>query len=160
VSQPLDSVDKKILTLLQHDAELSSSELAERVGISQSPCWRRVQRLRSEGYIKSMGAVVDWRKLGFSLQIFVQAKMARHSDEARAEFFRQIETIPEIIECYTVLGEMDVMMKVIAPDVAWFQEFIFCVLMKLPGVDNLKSVVTLAEAKKSRALPVSVRKIR
>src|SRR5579871_342374 len=138
----LDAIDLKILTLLQQNASLSTAELAERVGVSQSPCWRRIQRLRDEGYIKATVAIVDRQKVGFQLQIFAQAKMLRLTEEDRADFFRQINSIPEIVECYTVFGEMDVMMKIIAPDVLWYQEFIFSVLMKLPGVQDVRSIVT------------------
>jgi Lrp/AsnC family transcriptional regulator len=156
----LDSIDVKILALLQQDASLSTAEVAERVGVSQSPCWRRIQRLRDEGYIKATVAIVDRQKLGFQIQIFAQAKMLRLTEEARAEFFRQIENVPEIVECYTVFGEMDVMMKVIAPDVLWYQEFIFSVLMKLPGVQDVRSIVTLLEAKSTTAIPLKPRKLR
>jgi Lrp/AsnC family transcriptional regulator len=156
----LDTIDVKILALLQQDASLSTAELAERVGVSQSPCWRRIQRLRDEGYIKATVAIVDRQKLGFQIQIFAQAKMLRLTEEARAEFFRQIDNIPEIVECYTIFGEMDVMMKVIAPDVLWYQEFIFTVLMKLPGVQDVRSIVTLLEAKSTTAIPLKPRKLR
>ena len=156
----LDTIDMKILGLLQQDASLSTAELAERVGVSQSPCWRRIQRLREEGYIKATVAIVDRQKLGFQIQIFAQAKMARLTEESRAEFFRQVEGIPEILECYTVFGEMDVMMKVIAPDVLWYQEFIFSVLMKLPGVQDIRSIVTLLQAKGTTAIPLKPRKLR
>ncbi len=156
----LDAVDLKILTLLQQDASISTAELAERVGVSQSPCWRRIQRLREEGYIKATVAVVDRQKLGFMMAIFAQVKMTRLSDEARAELVRQIGSIPEILECYTVFGEMDVMMKVIAPDVVWYQEFVFSVIMKLPGVQDVRSIVTLWETKSTTAIPLKTRKFR
>ena len=160
MAQELDTIDVKILALLQQDASLSTAEVAERVGVSQSPCWRRIQRLRDEGYIKATVAIVDRRKLGFQIQIFAQAKMLRLTDADRAEFFRQIESIPEIMECYTVFGEMDVLMKVVAPDVLWYQEFIFSVLMKLPGVQDVRSIVTLLEAKSTTAIPLKPRKLR
>jgi Lrp/AsnC family transcriptional regulator len=156
----LDTIDLKILTLLQQDASLSTADLAERVGVSQSPCWRRIQRLREEGYIKSTVAIVDRQKLGFMMQIFAQIKMSRLTDESRAELVRQINAIPEILECYTVFGEMDVMMKIVAPDVIWYQEFVFSVIMKLPGVQDVRSIVTLLETKSTTAIPLKARKFR
>ena len=156
----LDAIDLKILTLLQQDASLSTADLAERVGVSQSPCWRRIQRLREEGYIKSTVAIVDRQKLGFMMQIFAQIKMSRLTDELRAELVRQINAIPEILECYTVFGEMDVMMKVVAPDVIWYQEFVFSVIMKLPGVQDVRSIVTLLETKSTTSIPLKARKFR
>lgn len=162
ISMPaeLDAIDLKILTLLQQDASLSTADLAERVGVSQSPCWRRIQRLREAGYIKSTVVVLDRQKLGYMMQIFAQVKMSRLTDEARAELVRQINGIPEILECYTVFGEMDVMMKVIAPDVVWYQEFVFSVIMKLPGVQDVRSIVTLLETKSTTAIPLKARKFR
>jgi Lrp/AsnC family transcriptional regulator len=162
ISMPpeLDAIDLKILTLLQQDASLSTADLAERVGVSQSPCWRRIQRLREAGYIKSTVVIVDRQKLGYMMQIFAQVKMSRLTDEARAELVRQINGIPEILECYTVFGEMDVMMKVIAPDVVWYQEFVFSVIMKLPGVQDVRSIVTLLETKSTTAIPLKARKLR
>ena len=154
----LDAIDLKILTLLQHDASLSTAELAERAGISQSPCWRRIQRLRENGYIKATVAIVDRQKLGFMMQIFAQVKMARLTDEARADLVRQVNSVPEILECYTVFGEMDVMMKVLAPDVVWYQEFVFSVIMKLPGVQEVRSIVTLLETKSTTQIPLKDRK--
>jgi Lrp/AsnC family transcriptional regulator len=162
ISMPtdLDAVDLKILTLLQQDASRSTADLAERVGVSQSPCWRRIQRLREEGYIKATVAIVDRQKLGYMMQIFAQVKMSRLTDEARAELVRQINNTPEIVECYTVFGEMDVMMKIVAPDVIWYQEFVFSVIMKLPGVQDVRSIVTLLETKNTTAIPLKPRKFR
>ena len=156
----LDAIDLKILALLQQDASLSTADLAERVGVSQSPCWRRIQRLREEGYIKATVAIVDRQKLGFTMQIFAQVKMARLTEAERAEFVRQLHAIPEILESYTVFGELDLMLKVIAPDVIWYQEFVFSVLMKLPGVQEVRSIVTLLETKGTTAVPLKVRKFK
>ncbi|MDE1150646.1 MAG: Lrp/AsnC family transcriptional regulator [Azospirillaceae bacterium] len=154
----LDAIDMKILTLMQKDASLTTAELAEKVGISQSPCWRRIQRLHDEGYIKGQVVIVDREKLGFPMQIFAQVKIARLSDEERETFFRGIQNIPEILECYTVFGEMDALLKIVAPDVKWYQEFIFNSLMKLPGVQDIRSIVTLSEAKNTTAVPLKPRK--
>jgi Lrp/AsnC family transcriptional regulator len=156
----LDTIDLKILNLMQQDASLSTAELAERVGLSQSPCWRRIQRMREEGYIKSQVVIVDRLKLGYHMQMFAQVKMTRLSESERADFVRQIQNIPEILECYTVFGEMDVMLKIIAPDVMWYQEFIFSTLLKLPGVVDVRSIVTLVEMKATTAVPLKPRKFR
>lgn len=155
----LDAIDLKILNLMQQDASLSTAELAERVGLSQSPCWRRIQRMREEGYIKAQVAIVDRLKLGYHMQTFAQIKMARLNDSERADFTRAVQNIPEILECYTVIGEMDVMLKIIAPDVTWYQEFIFSTLLKLPGVLDVRSIVTLVENKHTTAVPLKPRKL-
>ncbi|MET0339210.1 MAG: Lrp/AsnC family transcriptional regulator [Caulobacter sp.] len=160
MSSKLDAIDIKILTLMQRDASISTADLAERVGLSQSPCWRRIQRLREEGYITSVVAIVDPRKLGFTMQIFAQVKMTTLTEKERADFYRQVDNIPEILECWTVFGEMDAMMKILAPDVVWYQDFVFAVLLKLPGVIDVRSIVTLAESKSTTAVPLQARQFR
>jgi Lrp/AsnC family transcriptional regulator len=156
----LDAIDVKILELMQQDASLSTAELAEKVGLSQSPCWRRIQRLREEGYIKAIVAVVDHQKLGFKLQIFAQVKMTGQTEEERNGFYEAIRSVPEILECWTVFGEMDAMLKILAPDVQWYQDFIFQVLLKLPGVVDIRSIVTLSESKSTTAVPLRTREFR
>ncbi|HWE46136.1 MAG TPA: Lrp/AsnC family transcriptional regulator [Caulobacteraceae bacterium] len=160
MSATLDAIDTKILALMQQDASLSTAELADRVGLSQSPCWRRIQRLKEDGYIKAQVAVLDREKLGFSMKIFAQVKMARLTDDERTEFVRVIQSIPEIIECYTVFGELDTLLTVLAPDVRWYQDFIFSVLLKVPGVQDIRSIVTMSEAKCTTAVPLKARQFR
>jgi Lrp/AsnC family transcriptional regulator len=156
----LDAIDIKILDLMQRDASLSTAELAERVGLSQSPCWRRIQRLREEGYIKAVVAIVDHQLLGFKMQIFAQVKMTTLTEDERAAFYKAINNIPEILECWTVFGEMDAMLKILAPDVSWYQDFIFSVLLKLPGVVDVRSIVTLSATKSTTAVPLKARTFR
>ncbi|MGN7998983.1 Lrp/AsnC family transcriptional regulator [Sphingomonas sp. 22176] len=150
----LDRMDIKILERLQIDASESSNEIAERVGLSQSPCWRRIQRLREEGYIKAQVAILDREKFGESMYIFAQLKIGRLSDDARDRFQRAIDDIPEITEAYTLFGEMDVMLKVLAPSMAWYQNFTFRTLLRLPGVEDIRSVATLSEIKCTHRLPL------
>ncbi|MDO8900065.1 MAG: Lrp/AsnC family transcriptional regulator [Phenylobacterium sp.] len=156
----LDAIDIKILDLMQKDASLSTAEMAERVGLSQSPCWRRIQRLKDEGYIKGTVAILDREMLGFKMQVFAQVKMNTLTDQEREGFFKAIHEIPEILECYAVFGEMDCMMKVLAPDVNWYQDFIFSTILKLPGVVDVRSIVTLSESKATTAVPLRHRQFR
>jgi Lrp/AsnC family transcriptional regulator len=160
VPQELDNIDIKILDLLQRDASLSTADLAERVGLSQSPCWRRIQRMRDEGIIQSQVAILDRQKLGFHMQIFALVKMTTLTEEKRAEFVKAVANTPEILECYTVFGEMDVMLKILAPDVNWYQEFIFSTILKLPGVVDVRSTVTLQQTKSTTAIPLQLRRMR
>lgn len=154
MAAPLDRLDYKILDRLQIDASESSSEIAERVGLSQSPCWRRMQRLKDEGYVKAEVAVLDRDKLGESMYIFAQLKIGRLSDEERDRFTRAVEGIPEITEAYTIFGEMDVMLKVLAPNMDWYQNFTFRTLLRLPGVQDVRSTATLSEIKCTHRLPL------
>ena len=154
MSSSLDAIDVRILEQLQRDCSMSTSELAERVGLSQSPCWRRIQRMKDEGYIKAQVAILDAEKLGFQLHVFAQLKIKHLSEDERDKFMTAIEATPEIVECYSILGERDCMIKVIAPDIRWYQEFIFSKLLKLPGVEDINSTVALSEMKRSTFLPV------
>lgn len=150
----LSAADIRILEQIQKDASLSTSELAEKVGLSQSPCWRRLQRLKDEGYIKGQVAILDRTRFGPTLLIFATLKMSTLTDEKRAEFVRRVENTPEILECHTLFGEMDVLLKVLAPSLDWYQKFVFTVLLKLPGVANIQSTATLSELKNNAALPL------
>ena len=136
------------------DASESSSEIAEHVGLSQSPCWRRMQRLREEGFIKGQVAILDREKFGDSIYIFAQLKMARMSAEVYTRFSKTLESIPEITEAYTLFGEMDVMIKVLAPSISWYQEFTLATLLELPGVEDVRSTATLLELKNTHQLPL------
>jgi len=146
--------DLRILEQMQSDCSISTTELAERVGLSQSPCWRRLQRLKDEGYIKKQVAILDRNRFGSSLYIFAYLKMATLTEKQRAEFVRSIQMIPEILECHTVFGEMDIVMKVLAKSLEWYQRFIFETILKLPGVQDIQSTVTLVELKSTTEIPL------
>lgn len=154
MAESLSSLDLRILDQVQRDSSLSTSELADKVGISQSPCWRRLQRLRDEGYIRGQVALVDRDKFGPSLFIFASLKIGTLTDAQRADFIRKLEITPEILECYSIFGERDLLIKVIAPTMDWYQNFIFKTLMKMPGVVDVQSTVTMHEMKYVTALPV------
>ncbi|TCM15414.1 Lrp/AsnC family transcriptional regulator [Novosphingobium sp. PhB165] len=150
----LDRLDLKILDRLQIDATESSNEIAERVGLSQSPCWRRIQRLKEDGYVRETVAILDREKFGESMFIFAQLKMSRLSDTERERFISAVNATPEILEAYTLFGEMDVMLKVLAPNIAWYQNFTFRTLLRLPGVEDVRSTATLSELKWTHRLPL------
>lgn len=154
MTETLSTIDIKILDQIQRDASLSTSELADRVGLSQSPCWRRLQRLKDEGYVQREVAILDREKFGLGFIIFAHLKMATLSDENRAAFLRRVESTPEIMECHTIFGEMDILLKVVAPSLPWYQNFVFNTILKLPGVLDIQSTVTLAELKYETAIPV------
>jgi Lrp/AsnC family transcriptional regulator len=154
MSDELSKVDLRILEQLQRDCSLSSGELAERVGLSQSPCWRRLQRLKEDGYIRRQVALIDPAKFGPVIYIFAFLRMATLTEAQREDFIRKVELTPEILECHAIFGEMDIMIKVIAPSMDWYQNFMFKTLLKLPGVQNVQSTVTLTELKSTTAIPL------
>lgn len=154
MTDDLATIDLRILEYVQRDSSLSTSELADKVGISQSPCWRRLQRLKDEGYIKGQVALLDHSRFGNALFIFATLRVASLTDEKRAEFARKLELIPEILECYSIFGERDLLIKVISRTMDWYQNFVFNVLMKLPGVIDVQSTVAMSEMKYTTAIPV------
>lgn len=154
----LDKIDLNILKLMQEDGSLSTAEIAERVGVSQSPCWRRIQRLKNDGYIKSVVAILDRHKLGLNMQIYAQIKMGALTDAQRQKFLNAVLEMPEVQECYSLFGEMDVMLKVLAPDVDWYQEFVFNTIMKQPGIKEVNSLMTLSEIKYTTAVPLTAKR--
>ena len=154
MTEEFSRFDRKILEQMQKDCSISTTDLAERVGLSQSPCWRRLQRLKDDGYIKKQVAILDRGKFGSSLYILAYLKMATLTEKQRAEFLRSIQVIPEILECHTVFGEMDIVMKIIAQSLEWYQKFIFETILKLPGVQDIQSTVTLVELKSTTEIPL------
>jgi len=154
MTEDFSRFDLRILEEMQKDCSVNTTDLADKVGLSQSPCWRRLQRLKDEGYIKKQVAILDRTKFGSSLYIFAYLKMATLTDKQRAEFMRNIQVVPEILECHTVFGEMDIVMKVLAQSLEWYQKFIFDTILKLPGVQDIQSTVTLMELKSTTEIPL------
>jgi Lrp/AsnC family transcriptional regulator len=154
MSEEFSSVDLRILQQVQRDSSLSTADLADRVGVSQSPCWRRLQKLRDEGYIKGEVALLDRSMFGPYFFIFATLRVTTLGDEQRAEFIRKIDLVPEIMECYSIFGDRDLMIKVIAPSMEWYQNFVFKTLMKLPGVIDVNSTIAMNEFKYTTEIPV------
>lgn len=150
----LDAFDRKILALMQEDASRSSAEIAELVGMSQSPCWRRIQRLKDEGYITRQVAIIDRRKIGLNAQVFAMVKLSMHGRQNLEEFADAIRTYPEVLECHVLMGSFDFLIRVVAADIDAYQSFFFEKLSRLPGVQEVNSVISLSEVKSTTALPL------
>ena len=151
---PIDSWDRHILAVLQEDSALSMAELAERVGLSQSPCWRRVQRLRAEGIIRAEVALVDRGKVGLKTQIFAQVKLSAQGRQHLDEFSEAIRRFPEVLECWVLMGPVDFLLRIVAPDVESYERFFFERLSRVPGIQEITSTVALSEIKATTVLPV------
>lgn len=154
LSDMLDAFDKKLLAAVQEDSSRSSAELAEIVGLSASPCWRRLQRLKDEGYIKGQVAQLDRKKLGLSTMVFAQVKLNAHGRAHFDEFATAVRAFPEVLECYVLMGPVDFLLKIVADNVEAYERFFFDKLSKLKGVQEINSVVALSEVKVTTALPV------
>jgi Lrp/AsnC family transcriptional regulator len=151
----LDPFEKKILRELQRDASLTTAELAERVGLSATPCWRRINRLEQEGYIRARVALVDRRKVGLNAHIFAQVKLNAHGRANLDEFGAAIQGFPEVLDCFVLMGSTDFMLRIVAKDIDAYEKFFFDKLSKLPGVQEINSTVALSEIKSTSALPIA-----
>ncbi|MES2042799.1 MAG: Lrp/AsnC family transcriptional regulator [Pseudomonadota bacterium] len=150
----LDAYERKILRVLQDDASLSTAAVAEAVGLSASPCWRRIDRLEREGFIKRRVAIVERRKVGLNAQIFAQVKLNAHGRANLDEFAAAIRTFPEVLECHVLMGSVDFMLRVVAADIEAYERFFFEKLSRLAGVQEINSTVALSEIKSTTALPL------
>jgi Lrp/AsnC family transcriptional regulator len=152
----LDSIDRRILAVLQEDASLSAADVAARVGLSQSPCWRRIDRLEREGVIQRRVALLDRRVLGLDVLVFVQIKFAHGTRQSLAEFEAAIRALPEVLDCYMLMGDWDFLLKVVTRDVAAYESFLRNKLSLLPAVLEVHSNIALTPVKNSTALPLDL----
>lgn len=150
----LDAYEKKILRLLQEDAALSNADIAERIGLSASPCWRRIDRLEREGFIKRRVALLDRQKVGLNAQIFAQVKLNAHGRANLDEFAASIREIPEVLECYVLMGSVDFLLRIVTSDIEAYEKLFFNRLSQLPGVQEVNSTVALSEIKSTTSLPI------
>jgi Lrp/AsnC family transcriptional regulator len=150
----LDNTDKTILTLLQEDGSLSVAELADRLGMTPPPCWRRVRRLKEAGVLKRQVWIVDPPSIGVNLIIYATIRLAAHDAMATQQFRDQIGTWPEVQECYILLGAMDVLVKISVSDIKYYEDFFFKKLSQLPGVREVNSSVVVSDIKNTTAFPL------
>ena len=150
----LDRFELQILNLLQEDCSLSNADIAERVGLSPSPCWRRIERMERDGIIARRVAIVDRKKVGLNAQVFAQIKLNAHGRANLDEFTAAIRGFPEVLECYVLMGTVDFMLRIIAQDIEAYERFFFDKLSHLPGVQEINSTVALSEIKATTALPL------
>ena len=151
----LDPIDRRILVELQESADMSMQELGERVGLSHTPCWRRVRRLERDGIIKRRVALLDAKQLGLAVDVFVNVNLRRHQENALNRFEEAVQDVPEIVECYTVSGETDFLLRVVVSDVGAYERLLKATLVHLPEVGNLTSTFALRQVKYTTALPLS-----
>lgn len=150
----LDAADRRILRALQRDGRLPIVALAEQVGLSATPCQRRVRRLEEEGVIQGYGARLDPARLGLPLQAFVQVALVSHAEDVVERFHAALAQRPEVLAAYTMSGDMDYLLHVLAPDMDAFGEFATRALLRLPGVKETRSSFVLATLKPPREVPV------
>jgi Lrp/AsnC family transcriptional regulator len=148
----MDAVDRKILDVLQQDATLPVAELAERVGVSAAPCWRRVKKLEASGVIRGRVALVDRRKVNVPTTVFVAVKAPRHAADWSDAFRRVVTGFPEIVEAWRLTGEIDYLLRIVVPDIEAYDAVYQRLIAKLE-FSNLSSSIAMEEMKYTTAVP-------
>lgn len=148
--------DRLLLRELQKDSRLTMQELAQRVGMSSSACWRRVRNLEESGVIDRYAVIVNPRKAGFSLSSMTVVSLARHERKNVENFVREVLRHPEVLECFATSGEADYHLRVVAEDMDAYNKFLDDFIFRLPGVSQVRSNIILKEIKSDTALPFRV----
>lgn len=154
MDETLDRADIRILSVLQEDSSLSTVQVAQRVGLSQSPCWKRIERLRREGYIAREVAVLNARKIGFRFQVFALIKFNSQGRNGIEDLCARLLAFPEITECFVLLGATDFLLKVLVRHLDEYERFVYKKLGALEGVQGVTSMVTLTEVKSTTSIPL------
>ena len=150
----MDAVDRKILVVVQQDASLSVAEIGQRVGLSSTPCWKRLQRLEAEGVIMRRVALVDPDKIGLGITVYISIETGDHSEEWLKKFAEFVGAMPQVMEFYRMAGDVDYMLRVVVPDIAGYDAF----YKKLIGTVPLKNVTSrfaMERIKSTTALPIA-----
>jgi Lrp/AsnC family transcriptional regulator, leucine-responsive regulatory protein len=147
----LDDIDKRIVATLQAEGRLPVVDLAERVGLSPTPCQRRIRRLEEDGVIERYAALVPPTAMGFDLQALVEVTLEDHSEKTVEAFEAAIRARPEVVACYAMTGDMDFLVHVFAPDLARFSEFAMKALLRMPGVKGTRSSFIMQAVKNELA---------
>ena len=151
---PMDHFDRRILDIVQRDAGASAAEIGERVGLSQSPCWRRLRRLEQAGYIERRVALLDRHRLGLDVLVYATVKLTAHGRRSLPAFAEAMERFDEVQECYTLTGEMDFLLRIVTRDMEAYERFFFDHLSQAPGVGEVHSSVVMSQIKHTTAYPL------
>jgi Lrp/AsnC family leucine-responsive transcriptional regulator len=138
-----DQIDRRILKALASNGRMTNSELAERIGLSSSPCWQRVRRLEEDGFITGYAAILDQKKLGYSETVIIEVTLDRHDDEVLASFGDALARMPEVLEVHLVTGDYDYLLKVAVNGTEGYERFLRDRLYKVPGVRHSRSLFSL-----------------
>ncbi len=156
MSDALDAVDLKILDLLQQDASLSIADIADRVGLSSSPCWRRIERLKKAGIITAQVTLLNQEKLGLNFEVFASVKLQLPSRENLEKFESAVRGWPEVVDCATVTGEADYALRIVTRDMHAYDDFLRDKMLALGLVSDVQSRILMRLAKRTTATPLSL----
>ena len=149
----MDAIDRKILAVLQEDAALSVAEIGSRVGLSSTPCWKRIQRLEADGVIQKRVALVDQDRIGLGVTIFVSIETGDHSQDWLDRFAQVVGAMPDVMEFYRMAGDVDYMLRVVVPDIAGYDAFYKRLIATVP-LKNVTSRFAMEKIKSTTALPL------
>ena len=152
--EQLDDIDRKIVMQLQSDSRITMQELSEKVGLSPSPCHRRIRLLEERGVITRYIATVDQRAVGLPVSVFISIKLARQKEEDLDRFAKAVSGWREVLECYLMTGHRDYLLRVVVPDLAAYERFLKQKLTRIDGVSSIESSFALDQTKYSTALPL------
>lgn len=150
----LDDMDRRILRAMQANPDLSVADLSAIVGLSQTPCWRRIKRLEADGVITRRAILFDPKKVGLPINVLAHVRLQRHDEETLEALERETLRHPEILECFSMSGESDYVMRVVAADMDAYERFLKKVLLHLPGIASVNSSFTLKTVKSTPDLPL------
>lgn len=150
----LDRHDVLLLAELQRDSRQTVQQLATAVGLSSTPCWKRVKEMEASGIIRGYTALVDREKVGLSLAVLAEVNLTRHNEDDVRRFERAVADAPQIVSCYATTGQADYVIKVLVPDIKSYESFLHDIAFKLPGVTHVRSSVVLKEVKAETRLPL------
>jgi Lrp/AsnC family transcriptional regulator len=156
MTKELDNTDIRIIDALQRDADLPMAELGKKVGLSATPCWRRVKILEERGVLGRKVRVLNRQALGLKFVAYINVSLSTNGRQSLGQFERAVSKMPEVVECHLVTGTMDYVMKVVTVDIEAYQEFVRTVLTPLPFIREVHSYVSLTEVKSEAALPLNL----
>ena len=156
MSEALDSIDARILDLIQHDAGLSVAEIAERVGLSSSPCWRRIKRLEDDGVILRRVTVLDREKLGLNFEVYCTIKLSLPTKDNLDTFEQSVRRWPEVVQCATVTGAADYELRILTRDMHAFDDFLRDKILSLGLVSNIESRIVVRSVKNTTTVPLGL----
>ena len=149
----MDAIDRKILTVLQEDASLSVAEIGSRVGLSSTPCWKRIQRLEGDGVIQKRVALIDQDKIGLGITVFVSIETGDHSQAWLDRFAESVSAMPEVMEFHRMAGDVDFMLRVVVPDIQGYDKFYKKLIATVP-LKNVTSRFAMQKIKSTTSLPI------
>lgn len=150
----LDPTDRKILNLLQTAPGINATAIGEAIGLSQSACWRRMQRMREGGVIHEQPVTLDREKVGLTTMVFAHVKLTSHGRSNLSSFADAVREYPEVMDCYVVLGNVDFLLRIVAQDIKAYERFFFDKLSQLPGIQEVTSSIVLSDIKHTTVLPI------